>query len=873
MTDTTVQNVTYTATDTTDSNTVIGTVQVTFSNTGTTLLLAAPSAPNPPTGTTATPETLTATLTDTATGAPIANASVTFTISGTGSAGCTVLTNASGVATCAGTAAASTVVGTTYTVGATFATATVGGVTYATAAGSPAQYITVGGTLPTLAFSAPSPFPTSEPYNTEFTVAAGVTPTADHGAITYSVTGACTDSTNITGSTRNVLMQSGTGTCYVTASIAEYCTASTRGVCTAAYGAATVTKAVTGTKLTPTIAIPPGGVPSSAGDESTFAVPYQLSGYPTGNGVASPTGAVTFAVTGNCTVSGTTVTMTASTGQCSITATIAADLNYNSATSAPVVVVAATGTGTVVVTCSNFTYNGTAPTNPCSATTTPSGLEVDFTYNGSATVPTNAGTYTVVGTINDPNYQGTGTAGLTISPAPVTATAVGITSFYTGSPITISSCSVTGSYVGPLTCTGSPSTETNIGSGTVVPVVSYGGDLTTNYSVTSVDSTWTINQASSSVALTCPSPETYTGSAITTCTAVTTNTNTPTDTSATDSSLTPTIQYANNINVGTAAAVATFLGNANVAPSSSTLATFTITALPATIMLSNLTEAYTGNQATVGVTTNPVDNATTGLPLTWTITYSSATYPASSTPPVEPGSYTVVATITDPDYAGSTGNQVLTIGPITPAMILSLDPGDPAAPFLYGSAVSFDLDVNNGTPPPPCPSGKVQFYVNGVASGSQVTLDPTSCNSSVFYQIATLPLGTDTIYAIYTGDANYPQTQSNTLTETVTADATTVSLVSTAGTIPINVGGVVTFTATVDPSPSIDSGASGPGGTVSFYECLVSTPPPPRPAILQRHPDGHRPTFIDHIALHRSVGEPPSGCGNVGHRRCLYQHR
>ena len=79
--------------------------------------------------------------------------------------------------------------------------------------------------------------------------------------------------------------------------------------------------------------------------------------------MAAGTGAVTFAVTGGiCTVSGTEVTMTASSGTCSITVTQAADPNYASATSAPVMVAAASGTGTVVVTCPTVTYNGAPQT-------------------------------------------------------------------------------------------------------------------------------------------------------------------------------------------------------------------------------------------------------------------------------------------------------------------------------------------------------------------------------------------------------------------------------------------------------------------------------------------------------------------------------
>ena len=194
----------------------------------------------------------------------------------------------------------------------------------------------------------------------------------------------------------------------------------------------------------------------------------------------------------------------------------------------------------------------------------------------------------------------------------------------------------------------------------------------------------------------------------------------------------------NNTSVGTASAVATFLGNANVTSSTSTLETFQITALPATITLGNLTESYTGNQATVSVTTLPAS-------LAYTISYvgiAPTVYALSSAPPVNPGSYTVVATITDPNYSGTT-TQTLTIGPITPPMILSLNPGS-SNPSLYGTGVGFDLDVNNGAAPAPCPTGSVQFYVNGTPSGLQVPV-PASCNSSLFYEIATLPVGSDTI--------------------------------------------------------------------------------------------------------------------------------
>ena len=150
------------------------------------------------------------------------------------------------------------------------------------------------------------------------------------------------------------------------------------------------------------------------------------------------------------------------------------------------------------------------------------------------------------------------------------------------------------------------------------------------------------------------------------------------------------------------------LGNTDVTSSSSTLATFQITAQPATITLGpTLTFAYTGSQIPVAVTTTPAG-------LAYTETYAGiapTVYAQSSTPPIHPGTYTVAATITDPNYSG-TATATEVIAPVSPQMILSLDRSS-SNPSVYGTAVSFDLNVNNGAAPAPCPTGTVQFYVNG----------------------------------------------------------------------------------------------------------------------------------------------------------------
>jgi hypothetical protein len=368
-------------------------------------------------------------------------------------------------------------------------------------------------------------------YNTPFTVTATVTPSGDHNGITFSVSGVCA-STGTTTNTATVAMTASSGTCVVAAIVAANTTGTTH------YNSATASVTVTATLATQaTLTVT--GAPASAVYNTTFTV-----GYSGGSG----TGAVTFAATGGCSNVGTLVTMTSGTTDCSITATKAADTNYQSATSDPVTVTATTATGTVTVNCPAAVYNGQPQT--CTATTGPTtGLTVDFTYNGSSTAPTAEGSYTVVGTMSDNNYSGSGTATLVITPEPVTATAGSYSAAYNGSVITLPGCTLMGAFTSNLVCTDSPLTVgPDVGAGAVTPVVTEtNGDLASNYTITLVPGSWSITQAASSIALSCPPSVVYTGAAVTPCTATVTG-------PGLSQSL--TVTYVNNVNAGTNTATA-----------------------------------------------------------------------------------------------------------------------------------------------------------------------------------------------------------------------------------------------------------------------------------------------------------------------------
>src|SRR5205823_5515719 len=96
------------------------------------------------------------------------------------------------------------------------------------------------------------------------------------------------------------------------------------------------------------------------------------------------------------------------------------------------------------------------------------------------------------------------------------------------------------------------------GTTTIIPDVS--GTGLTNFDITLVDGSFTINKASSVTAVSCPAGVTYNGSAQTPCTA------TVTGAGGLSQTLTPT--YTDNVNVGTATASASFAGDANHTSSS-----------------------------------------------------------------------------------------------------------------------------------------------------------------------------------------------------------------------------------------------------------------------------------------------------------------
>jgi len=334
--------------------------------------------------------------------------------------------------------------------------------------------------------------------------------------------------------------------------------------------------------------------------------------------------------------------------------------------------VAKAATSTVITCPSSATYTGSALT-PCTAAVTGAGglnTTATITYANN----TNAGTATADASYaGDANHNGSTATQATFTIAKAASSTV-ITcpssATYTGSALTPCTAAVTGD--GGLNTTATITYANNINAGsTATADASYAGDANHNGS-TATQATFTIAKAASSTVITCPSSATYTGSALTPCTAAVTG----------DGGLntTATITYANNTNAGTATANASYAGDANHNGSTATQVSFTVAKATQTLTYSgDYTRAPAQAVRMTGQQLNVVDRtpaACTGAityaldrnPLTGAVgAYSiNATTNAANTTNWLAGVYIVTTSAAaDANCNAATLNSVLTIAPNT----------------------------------------------------------------------------------------------------------------------------------------------------------------------------------------------------------------
>ncbi len=349
-------------------------------------------------------------------------------------------------------------------------------------------------------------------------------------------------------------------------------------------------------------------------------------------------------------------TVPANAGSYAVGATVTSSNYAGSATGTLVVTKA---TASIALTNTTQIYDGSAKS--VTVTTMPAGLAAGVTYNGNSNSPTNAGSYAVNAVVTDPNYSGSATDLLTIQKAPAAIILADLNPTYDGTPKSAMATTTPAGLAVNLTYDGSATAPTNAGSYAIVAMTT-----DPNY-VGNVSGTLTIAKAQATVTLD-GLGVTYDGTPHV-CTATTA-----------PAGLNVAITYDGAVTVPTNAgsyAVAAAITDANYAGSAT--GTLVIARASATIALANLTQAYDGTPKSVTTATTP-----TGLT-------TSITYDGNATAPVIPGTYAVVATITDPNYSGTaSGNLVIAVTALV-RHAPSLDGGlDGSLQILTGEDFAFN---------------------------------------------------------------------------------------------------------------------------------------------------------------------------------------
>jgi len=264
-----------------------------------------------------------------------------------------------------------------------------------------------------------------------------------------------------------------------------------------------------------------------------------------------------------------------------------------------------------------------------------------------------------------------------------------------------------------------------------------------------------------------------------------------------------------SLGVGVYSITADYSGDANYAASTSGVLTQTVSqdTTTTTITLSPNPSALGG---AVEITASIGTNVAYGVPNGETVTFydGASTLGTASTnggvatlttTSLGAGSHSITASYPgDASFSGSMSSAVTqtvnTIRQTSTAISSSLNPS------AFGQSVNFTANVS-----PSVPDGEtVTFYDGASALGTGAT-----SGSVAQFSASSLAAGSHRITASYAGDANFTQSTSSALTQTMNKAATSTSLASSLN--PSAPQAAVTFTATL--SPAVPNGE-----TITFYD-------------------------------------------------------
>ena len=265
-----------------------------------------------------------------------------------------------------------------------------------------------------------------------------------------------------------------------------------------------------------------------------------------------------------------------------------------------------------------------------------------------------------------------------------------------------------------------------------------------------------------------------------------------------------------NLSVGTHSITAKYSGDTNFTASASTAVTQTVNqASSTTTVASNLNPATFGQSVAFTATVQPSGggNATGTVTFldgatslgTASVSNNAAQLSLSS---LSAGSHSITAKYNgDTNYSGSTSAalmQTVNQASTTTGIASSLNPS------AFGQSVVFTATVQ--TPAGTTATGTVTFQDGATSLGSAAV-----SGNSAQLAVSGLSLGTHSVTASYSGNANLSASVSPVLTQAVSQASTTTGISSSAN--PSTFGQALTFTATVQPA------AGGvPTGTVAFFD-------------------------------------------------------
>jgi len=209
----------------------------------------------------------------------------------------------------------------------------------------------------------------------------------------------------------------------------------------------------------------------------------------------------------------------------------------------------------------------------------------------------------------------------------------------------------------------------------------------------------------------------------------------------------------------------------------------------------NFTATVAGNSPTGTVQFLDGDSSL-GTPAT--LTAGSAALTTSSLA-VGPHSITAVYS-GDTSNPGSTSNAVNEVISLNPSTITVISATNPA---IAGHPVTFTATVTGSNP-----TGTVEFLSGATSLGAPVALT----GGMAVFTTTTLPVGTDSITAVYSGDADNNTSTSASLSETISLAPTSTTVLSSMEHVPF--GQSVTFTAIVT--------GDVPTGSVQFLDGAAS---------------------------------------------------